>query len=232
MRQVVIISFLLIYTHLYAQLPDEDTTKIRWISVERTKENDFLFTDTSSTSLLSLLTTANQELKKVFFLELPEIELKTRMYPTITNVASDSLQNRCKSDAFSYNDSYDNGNSFSIIMNSSFPLEESDSNDLTIWCPGDYGMLCYVYPPSTSFKIPLKDVSNIKIREEFLFNPTTKKYEFKPVGFTFYPMYDNFSAYQLWIDIDRLEKTYPEISRKCITYLRSKQYKGFQYMQN
>lgn len=234
----ITIIFVLFFnvTLSFSQSIFEDTTKIRWISVKRSPNNEFLFSKEknrdSINTLIQLIEHASFEKKEIFFLERSEIDYKTKLYPAIKSIEQkDSIEEFICIDQLSINSNYNNENSFLIRLDDDSILSYEDSNDVVVWCEGIIGLECIVLAPNTSFQFPKMDIYNIKIREELKRNPINNQLEYLPVGFTFSPCYGNGTNYQIWIDINRLKKAYPNHSSIWYEYFAEKSYLGIQYMQ-
>lgn len=229
------ILIVLFSTTCRAQILDYyDTVSIRWISVDRNNSNEFLFEkmNDEDTNLLFLIEKASIEQKEVFFLETPELELKTKLYPGIgKKEIFDSLYEKYWFDNLSINSTCLSENCIEVYMDPSKLIKYEDSLDVIVFCEGSFGSLCIVYSPKISFQFSKEDIHKIKIREELKLNTETGRFEYIPVGFTFYPCYNNESKYTIWVDINRLNKLFQTSSSKWYSYFSERKYSGKQYMQ-
>lgn len=98
----------------------------------------------------------------------------------------------------------------------------------------DSGNYFLLYPAPIYYVFPARECDEIRIKEERFYNEMTKKYEFKPVGLSFYFKGNNFyrGHEKFWVDLNELfavlenKKQYPWYNA-----IISKKYQGFQYMQ-
>ena len=94
--------------------------------------------------------------------------------------------------------------------------------------------MSYVFPESKVYVFPSKECDEIRIKEDRVFNKATKKYEFIPVGLSFYFKGDEFSKgkEKFWVDLNELFNVLNDKNKyPWYNAIVNKKYVGFQYRQ-
>ena len=91
------------------------------------------------------------------------------------------------------------------------------------------GTIIGVYPPDEIFPCQLTDFSEIRIKEDRIFNSEQKQYLFVPTAIGFY--FSKFDGY-FWIDLFELESLLKDKEKySWYNLIYNKKYVGFQYYQ-
>lgn len=121
---------------------------------------------------------------------------------------------------------------FEITTFIDLPLPNQYGEDSIVINPD--GTILTVYPTPKTYVFPAKECDEIRIKEDRVFNKSTKQYEFKPVGLSFYFNDNNIQKEHemFWVDLNDLfsvldnKNQYPWYNA-----IVNKKYQGFQYMQ-
>lgn len=231
LKPLLIVSILLLLSKVSAQTIFNDTTKIRWITIDfkdyysqlDLKEN------VSELNVLKVVEIAAKQKDEVFFIELNSIEQKTKMYPKLIDVLEyDSIIS--KSAVYQINTNFNEDNSILISIDDSSALVDEKGDPIIVYCGGYQAWECYCYMPKSTFQFPLERFETIKIREELKFDSNLNDYVYKPVGITFSPCYLNYYNFDLWVDLSKLGQHQDLSALKWYSFIMDQLYEGKIYM--
>ncbi len=228
MKQIfVIISFLFPFMSL-AQMTDTTCIKYRWIALKPTEVNKDVFL---------LDSTYGENLDLVFTIKRLVEENKMNIYNQNKGPFGmkgwyyidyhQEMENKLK-DSISYwgYDPY-----FEIIVQADMPLVDMYGEDSLYFENGGWSI---VYPLPDIFIFPSKICDEIRIKEERVYNDSTKKFEYSPVGLSFYFKGHNYwrGHEKFWVDLRELFEVIEDKSKyPWYEAIVNKNYQGFQYMQ-
>lgn len=121
---------------------------------------------------------------------------------------------------------------FQITVQSDYPMVDEYGNPMLHKNPD--GTQEYMYPLPDIYIFPGKECDEIRIKENRIYNESTKKYEFVAVGLSFYFSGSRYyrGHEKFWVDLSELfnaleyKTNYPWYNA-----IINKSYQGFQYMQ-
>lgn len=236
MKIITLISIVFISFIGYSQSKLVDKTEIntRWINLKSDAHNSILFqTENHSDSLKNMIDFIEKMTKEgasIYFLEKNDIEDKFKYYADIFAFPNrDSILAKYPDDHF-VKWKLKNPQNFIVGLKYYCSLKTADSLDVVIIENGG-DELVLIAPIIYTF-IEKNAISNIRIREELIYNSKTQTFEFSPVGIFLAPQVGNNSNYEIWIDFERLKSNIPNPEKyDWYNFILNKQYSGVQYMQ-
>ncbi len=207
----------------------------RWISIEPNSNNTILFQSSSKNDTLIYLIDFIEKLTKegapIYYIEKNDIKDKTKYYVDIEPFPNDDSVRRFYPDDQIVSNELSKINNFIIGLSYYNTLKNYDGYEIIVM-EGGGEEIVLIAPLIYSF-IQKNEVTNIRIREELVYNSDSKSFDFKPVGLYLSPQIGNNSNYEIWIDINRLTSNIenPE-SYVWFNFIKEMKYTGFQYMQS
>ncbi len=212
---------------IFGQLTDTTCIKSRWIALKPTKINEdiFLLGSNNNDSLDLVFTIKNLvDQKKLNIYNQNEGPYGIKGWYFIDyvyeNKLKESLEKSSKNDYFE------------ISVPSTLPIANMYGEDSVITLAD--GTVQNVYPEPKVYVFPSKECDEIRIKEDRIFNKSTKKYEFKPVGLSFYFKGDKYSRgnEKFWVDLNELFSQLDDKNKyPWYNSIKNQKYSGFQYMQ-
>lgn len=224
MKQLLIISLLFPLMSL-TQLTDTTCVKYRWIALEPIEINkDIFLLDSTISDELDLVHTIKRlvEKNRINIYKQNEGPLGLEGWYYIDY--QEELENKLK-DSLSY---WKSDPFFEILVGHDKPMVNMYGED-SITKNGEF-----IYPAPKVYVFPTRECDEVRIKEERKYNDSTNKFEFVPVGLSFYFNGHKYSRghEKFWVDLQELFKAI-EVKSKYPWYdaLTNKNYRGFQYMQ-
>lgn len=212
----------------FGQLTDTTCIKSRWISL---KPNDF------NKDIFLIDSTLNDSLDIVYVIKRLVENRQLKIYNQNSGTRgtfgwyyidyNKEIEENTRDSMISNKDPY-----FQISQPSYYPLvDEYGEPKVVKLTNGTYGI---EYPPPTIYVFQLSNCDEIRIKEDRVYNESTKQFEFKPVGISFYFKGDKYKRgrEKFWVDLNELfvalnnKENYPWYNA-----ISNKRYQGFQYMQ-
>jgi hypothetical protein len=228
MRKFIIIAILFPIV-AFGQLTDTTCIKSRWIALKPSNINKDIFL---------LDSTLNDTLDLVFVIKKLVEEKKLKIYTQnsgphglkgwyFIDYQKEMEENLKDSMSFWNTDPY-----FQITEHSYYPMVDEYGDPLVVTLPD--GTQAIKYPPPNIYVFPSKKCDEIRIKEDWIYNEKTKKYEFVPVGLSFYFKGGKYSRgnEKFWVDLNQLFNAVDmKLNYPWYNALVNKKYQGFQYMQ-
>ena len=225
-----IYTFILLHFSVVTFGQSSDTTclKSRWLSVKPTIHNKDIFLLDSIDNSLDLVYTikklVDQKQLRIYDQNEGPNGMNNWYYINYEKEIEMNLKQSLKKEG---KDPY-----FEIVSEAIIPLANSVGEDSVI--KNDDGSMSYVFPESKVYVFPSKECDEIRIKEDRVFNKATKKYEFIPVGLSFYFKGDEFSKgkEKFWVDLNELFNVLNDKNKyPWYNAIVNKKYVGFQYRQ-
>lgn len=215
----------------FGQLTDTTCIKSRWIALKSNSVNSDIFSRDTTLGIENDLVhvikklVENRSLKIYNEGEVP-YGGANNWYPINYQ---EELNTNSKDSIYHYwsKDPY-----FEIVVVSNIPLADIYGED-SIIVTSD-GISIYVYPPPKVYVFRTYQCDEIRIKEDYKLNETTHKFEFIPVGLSFYfKGNENRGGHEkFWVDLKELFGAIQDKSKyKWYESIVNKKYQGFQYMQ-
>lgn len=236
MKSFLFIVLLINCSLSFAQMTSNTKEGIdtRWISVEPNMNNTVLFqTNSGQDSLIHLIDFVEKLTKEgapIYYLESNDFKDKTKYYVDIEPFPNKDSVRNFYADDYVVTNEVSKTNNFIVGLSFYIALKNSDGYDIIVMEGGDETAL--IAPVIYSF-IQKNEVTNIRIREEMVYDANTFTYSFKPVGIYLAPQKGNNSNFEIWIDFNRLTSKikHPE-SYDWFNFINERKYMGFQYKQS
>ncbi len=225
------IHYLLIFLFPFlgnAQLTDTTCIKSRWIALKQSTENKDIFQlDASLDKSKDLVATIKRlvEANKLKIYSQDDGPNGIQQWNYI-DYRFDLDQEAKKSSQTSKN------SFFEINVFSDMPLSNMYGEDSVMMLKD--GSIVVVYPEPMIYMVPTQGCDEIRIKEERTYNEKNKKYEYKPVGLSFFVKGNkNRKGSEIfWVDLNELFTALENKNQySWYTAIVNKKYQGFQYMQ-
>jgi hypothetical protein len=228
-----LLLFMLIPFFGMAQLSDTTCIQSRWIALKPTQVNALIFGSD---------TTLSEDLDLIHVIRVLVEKEELQIYNQKNRVKSNHewYEIEFQNDIHDYINYMSDGDApskwapfFTLYgVQSDMPLTDEYGEPLTRLTAE--GFEEYIYPPRDVYYYPTKEVDEIRIKENRVFNEKTKKFEFQPVGLSFYfrgsDYYRGHEAF--WVDLVELQKALKNNTNfPWYKSIYEKNYQGFQYMQ-
>ena len=213
----------------FGQLTDTTCVKTRWLALKPTKINEdiFLLGSNYNDSLDLVFTIKNlvdNKNLKIYNQNEGPYGINGWYYIDYAKEIETNLKESLKK---SNKDNY-----FEISFPSILPIANMYGEDSVITFAD--GTVQLVYPAPKVYVFPSKECDEIRIKEERTYNKSTMKYEFKPVGLSFYFKGDKYSrgTEKFWVDLNELFSLLDDKNKyPWYNSIKNQKYSGFQYMQ-
>lgn len=231
MRKLIILVLLFPSTS-FGQLTDTTCIQLRWLALKQTAVNkDVFLLDSKWNDSLDLVFTIKRlvESDKLNIYKQNEGPRGSYGVKSWYYIDYDQEMEEYRKDTSSFwaKDPY-----FEITVQSDVPLTDEYGDPVVITLPD--GTQEYRYPAPDIYVFPSKECDEIRIKENRIYNESTKNYEFVAVGLSFYFSGGRYSRGHeiFWVDLNELFSTLEnKSSYPWYTALINRNYQGFQYMQ-